>query len=278
MIRPSRFRLLTAQTVAVLLLASFFGCAPKQPVEPLFDAAVPAWRAFRQNYCVPPEEPGMKIKASLHYTREVPDKRSDRTRVSIWGNMEGPVRLDVSATFGRIVAMIREDQDGLLVFYPTEDRAYGHANSVLGATRLGMPFPFSLTELARVAMGDFSGLVPATFVEAKAENGHFIYTLENGLASSITLDGNGLPIIIEGVAMSAYESARKWRLVLERYEEDPTLLPSRLTLTMDNGERGVLRIKSREFRMDRWPERATELTLPDDTLFYWLDGRDDSAG
>lgn len=272
MIRPSRFRLLTARMAAVLLLALAFGCAPKQPVEPLFDSSATAWKAFRQSYCVTPQEPGMKIKASLHYTREVPDKRSDRTRVTIWGDFDGPVRLDVSATLGRIVAMIREDANGLLIFYPTESRAYAHADPVLGATRLGMPFPFSLEELARVTMGDFSGIVPATYVEAKPENGHFTYRLAGGIASSVTLDGNGRPIIIEGVALRGYEGARKWRLTLDRFTEGTTPLPDLLSLTMDNGEQGVLRIKSRELRMERWPERSTGLELPTDTEFYWLDG------
>jgi len=272
MIRTSRLRLLTARTIAVLLLALAFGCAPKQPEAPLFDSSGPAWEAFRQSYCATPQEPGMMIKASLYYTREVPDKRSDRTRVSIWGDFDGPVRLDVSAAFGKIVAMIREDADGLLVFYPTESKAYAHADPVLGATRLGIPFPFSLEELSRVIMGDFSGIVPADYVEAKPEGGQFTYSLKGGIASSVTLDGNGRPIIIEGEALSRYVGARKWRLVLDNFTDDTTPLPDVLTLTMDNGEQGVLRIKSRELKMERWPEKSTGLKLPTDTEFHWLNG------
>lgn len=259
--------------VAALLLTLVFGCAPRQTPPPALDSADTAWQTFRQQYCTPPDAPGIRAKASLRYSREKPTKRSDRTLVTIWGNYGGPLRLNVAVTFGKIVTMIREHDDGLLVYYPTEERAYAHADPVLGATRLGIPFPFSLDVLTHVIAGDFSGLAAETYDIVRVENGHLVFTLENSLASSVTLDNTGRPIIIEGVVASGYGSLRQWRLSLERFATKPPLLPARLTLTMDNGEKGVLRIKSRELSMERWPDKATDLALPDETAFFRLDGR-----
>jgi len=271
-------RTCSALLAAILLLALASGCAPKQPVALHFDSAEVAWQVFQDHYCRPIDGPGLKVKASLHYTREKPDRRSNRTGVTIWGDFGGPVRLNVSAALGKIVAMIREDTDGLLIFYPTEDKAYAHANPVLGATSLGMPFPFSLNELSKVAMGDFSGLTGKAYAKVTIKDSSYVFTLEDGLATTITLDGNGRPIIIEGSARTAYDSNRQWQLALENFDKKPTPQPAKLVLTMNNGEKGVLRIKSREIRMERWSDKATTLTLPDETQFYWLDGRAEPAG
>lgn len=277
MIRMPRLRSVLSLMVAVTLLALSFGCAPKYPA-PALNVADAAWQNFRQHYCISPKEPGLKVKASLHYTREQPEKQSNRTSITIWGDFGGPVRLNASATLGKIVAMIREDGDGLLVFYPTEEKAYAHANPVLGATRLGMPFPFSLNELARVSIGDFSGLTPESYADIEIKNGHYVYTLKDALATSITLNEAGRPIIIEGRSSTTYKAGRTWRLDMERFDNRSTPLPAKLTLAMDNGEKGVLRIKSRELRMERWSDKSTGLILPDDTKYYRLDGQSEPNG
>lgn len=268
-------RILTAPVlpVALCLLAIAFGCAPKQVAPPLTGSPDEVWQAFRQQYCNPVTAPGLKLKASLRYTREKPEKRSDRTVLSIWGDFGGPMRLDVSATFGKIVTMIREDSEGLLVFYPTEEKAYAHSNPVLGATSLGIPFPFSLNELAHVSMGDYSGLAAESYSEVKQNGNAYVFTLKNALATSITLDGMGRPIIIEGRGATAYDSTRQWRLSMDKFGNEPAPQPAKLILSLDNGEQGVLRIKSRELKKERWPVKSTDLTLPDDTEFFWLDGR-----
>jgi hypothetical protein len=65
---------------------------------------------------------------------------------------------------------------------------------------------------------------------------------------------------------------QRWRLEISTYEEDGSPpLPGRLTLAMDNGENGVLRIKTRELKLAPWPSRSTGLELPDDTALRRLD-------
>lgn len=263
-------RRLIASLPAVLLAGLLFGvlpaCTPKKPVGAVQSSPKAAWNVFQSQYCVPGKEPAVKVKASLHYSRLKPIKRTNRTLVSMWGDFSGPMRLDVSASVGKLLAHIREDDGGLLVFYPTEKKAYAHMNPVLGATRLGMPFPFSLNELSSVIVGNFSGLVPEKYATGAKEKTLFVYELNGGLVSRVELDEIGRPIVLEGKTTSGYESARTWRLEINKYEE-PTgkeaPLPGKLTLILDNGEKGVLYIKARELKPAVWPEASMRLELPE---------------
>ena len=270
-------RLLTslfAAVLAVLILAALPSCTVKKPVGVVQSTPGAAWQVFRQQYCNPQKTPGMLVKASLYYSRLKPIKRTNRTVVSMWGDFSGTMRLDVSAGIGKLLAHIREDKNGLLAFYPSERKAYTHVNPVLGATRLGMPFPFSLNELANVIFGDFSGLVPKEHGKDGREKTNFVYQIDDSLVSRITLDETGRPILLEGRTTKAYETAQTWRLEINTYEEKAggkAPLPGKLTLILDNGEKGVLRIKSRELKPAPWPARSIGLELPESVETIRLD-------
>lgn len=272
MIRPGTPPVLAA--VVALLLTLLPACAPKTPPGTAVATPKAAWAAFRQHYCVPPAEKGVKVKASLYYSRVRPTKRTNRTLMTLWGDFKTPLRLDVSASIGKLLAHIREDGDGLLVFYPSENKAYAHANPVLGATRLGMPFPFSLAELARVTVGDFSGLAPKRYASVEQDGTGFAFTFAKGLVDRITVDEYGRPTRLEGRTTKALDHARSWTLSIDRFEDvqpGTVQLPDKLTLELDNGEKGVLHIKSRELMLAPWPEKSTALALPDGAELYRLD-------
>jgi len=272
-IRPWLTSLLAA-TVAALLLFVLGGCAAKVPPGTLLDTTDAAWRSYQRYYCVAPKEPAMKVKASLYYSRLKPRKRTNRTLVSLWGNFDGPTRLDVSASIGKLLTHIREDKDGLLVFYPGDNVAYAHTDPVLGATQLGMPFPFSLAELAEILMGNFSGISPKRYASAERIEGRYIFEVDSALVSRITLDLVGRPTLIEGVTTDATGLEQTWRLEINKFEEteDTTApLPRKLTLALENGETGVLHIKSRELIMTAWPTKSTDLALPTETETIRLD-------
>lgn len=266
--------LASAAVAAVLILAALSGCAVKVPPGTALDTPKEAWTAFRQQYCAAPEGKALLVRASLQYSRTRPTKRTNRTLISLWGDFSGPMRLDVSASIGRLLAHIREDRHGLLVFYPDDDKAYAHRNSVLGATRLGMPFPFTLSELAHALMGDFSELAPRRYAEAAPEGGNFAYTFDKGLVDRVVVDRFGRPLRIEGRTAKALDHARRWVFEIDRYGEgaaEKPALPDKLTLSLDNGEQGVLHIKSRELMLAPWPTRSLALELPEDVVPIRLD-------
>ncbi|OIQ50165.1 hypothetical protein BerOc1_02095 [Pseudodesulfovibrio hydrargyri] len=265
--------LVPAATAAVLILAALSGCATRIPPGLELDTPKAAWSAFRQHYCVRPGGEGVRVRASLYYSRIKPTKRTNRTLISLWGDFDGPMRLDVSASIGTLLAHIREDDSGLLVFYPEDQKAYAHKNSVLGATRLGMPFPFSLSELAHALSGDFSGLAPRRYAKTEAEGGNYAFTFAGGLTRRIVLDRWGRPVRLEGLT-SRSRDARQWAFTVDRFEDAPegrVPLPDKLTLSLDNGERGVLHIKSRELMLAAWPARSLALELPEDVVPIRLD-------
>lgn len=274
MIRHTRLFHTLAALLAALFVTLLIGCAPKVPPGTALDSPKAAWIAFRQNYCVKPKAPAMKVKASLYYSRLKPIKRTNRTLMTMWGDFGGPMRLDVSASIGKRLAHIRENGDGLLVFYPTENVAYTHIDPVLGATRLGMPFPFSLNTLSSVVMGDYSGLVPKKYAEGMRSDDTYVYDMDNGLVDRVTLDITGRPVLVEGRTTKAYADPLTWRLEINKYEEtDGTFVPSsaKLTLALSNGEKGILHVKSREFMVKAWPESSTDLALPEGVVPTRLD-------
>ena len=272
----SRFgsTLVPAATAAVLILAALSGCATRIPPGLMLDTPKAAWAAFRQHYCVRPEGEGVRVRASLYYSRTKPTRRTNRTLISLWGDFDGAMRLDVSASIGTLLAHIREDKSGLQVFYPEDQKAYAHKNSVLGATRLGMPFPFSLAELAHALVGDFSKLAPRRYAEATVEGENYAYTFSSGLIRRIVLDRLGRPVRLEGLTSRSPENGRQWVFSIDRFEDAPqgqVALPDKLTLSLDDGERGVLHIKSRELMLAPWPARSLALDLPEDIVPIRLD-------
>ncbi|MEF2232090.1 MAG: hypothetical protein V3571_14250 [Pseudodesulfovibrio sp.] len=280
MIRHLRLTLILAALAA--LLSTVPGCAPKRPVDARLASPEAVWMAFRRNYCVVPPAPGLLAKASLYYTRTTPTRRTNRTLVTLWGDFRGVMRLDLAAGMGKLLAHIREDRDGLLVYYPTEGKAYAHTDPILGATRLGMPFPFSLNELARVIAGDFSGLVPRAPGRGVREGDLFRYVVADALVTAVTLDALGRPVLLEGRTTKVDASARAWTLEINAYGEEPAdgkpPLPERLSLALDNGESGVLRIRSRALKLAPWPAKSLDLPLPEGTEFRRLDRGEQPAG
>lgn len=265
----ARLRLTFLAVPAFLLVLAASGCAPKIPPGAVLHSPADAWRAFRAHYCVRPDAPAFRIRASLHYSRVTPRKRTNRTLTSLWGDFGGAMRMDVSASVGTLLAHIRESRDGLLVFYPSDNEAYTHVNPVLGATRLGMPFPFSLNVLASVLAGDFSALSARSYAAAEAVEGMepgFAFTLDDARVTRVVLDVTGRPVRVEGRTTGPYADAKTWRLTIDRYE-DPVgtapPLPDKVTLALDNGEKGVLHIKSRELMLTPWPAESLALALPD---------------
>jgi len=269
----------TLLSVAVLIFVAG-GCTPKTPPGTVMHSPEAAWNSFRRHYCARPDGPALKVKASLHYSQVKPRKRTNRTLMTMWGDFKGTMRMDVSASIGTLLAHIRENDEGLLVFYPADNQAYAHVDPVLGATRLGMPFPFSLSDLGHVLLGDFSGLVPKRYAGGSRTargTGGFVYTFDDGLVTSVTLDVVGRPVLVEGRAAGGSGDAKTWRLEVNRYETpvgDEVPLGDRLTLALDNGEKGVLHIKSRELMLAAWPGEALALELPDDVDPIRLDAGD----
>lgn len=283
-----RRRHLPAGLVSLALMAGLLlalsACAPKVEL-PRFDGSEANQAAFRERFVTPAVgASGVAVRASLLYsTRE----RANRTDVQLFGDYGRPLRLDVRAGFGSMLALMREDASGLLAFYPEKSRAYAHTDPVIGAQLLGMPFPFSMRDLALVLAGHFGSLLPHTIpAEVRAlPDGGFAYSYASGAVRLLAVDAHGRPQRMEGELSHHFKTQaeregevvsgpRLWSLAFSDFPEDDgdPQGPARvLTLSLPKGESAVLRVKALDERPQPWPLKALALLLPAGSSFMSLD-------
>ena len=260
------------------------GCAPRVEL-PRFDGFEANQAAFQQRFTAPAVvASGVAVRASLLYSTP---QRTNRTDVQLFGDYGRPLRLDVRAGFGTMLALMREDASGLLAFYPDKSRAYAHTDPVIGAQLLGLPFPFSMRDLALVLAGHFGTLVPSSSPLAVREQpgGGFVYSYASGPVRLLAVDVHGRPQRMEGVLSSHFKTQaeregepvsgpRLWSLVFSDYPEDdgdPEGPAKVLTLGLPKGESAVLRVKALDERAQPWPLKSLSLTLPAGSTFMSLD-------
>jgi hypothetical protein len=286
-----RFMLPAVHGVRAMLLAIFSAllvcgaCAPRVEL-PRFAEAEGNLAAFKARFVVPPvSASGVAVRASLLYSTP---SRSNRTDVQLFGDYGRPLRLDVRAGFGSMLALMREDASGLLAFYPDKSRAYAHSDPVIGAQLLGMPFPFSMRDLALVLAGHFGTLVPGDAAPAgvRAQSGGgFAYAFAEGPVRLLAVDAHGRPERMEGELSPYFKTQaeregavvsgpRAWSLTFSGYPEedgDPVGPARVLTLSLPKGESAVLRVRALDEREQPWPLKALSLPLPAGSSFMSLD-------
>lgn len=271
--------------VRLLLVVACAACAPRVEL-PRFEESDASLAAFQSRFVAPGVgASGVDLRASLLYSTP---SRTNRTDVQIFGDYGRPLRLDVRAGFGTMVALMREDAAGLLAYYPDKKAAYAHLDPVIGAQLLGLPFPFSMRDLALVLSGRFGTLVPQDLAPAGVRvrpGGGFAYTFANGAVRLLVVDAHGRPERMEGELSRHFKTQaeregalvsgpRVWILGFSGYPEDdgdPEGPARVLTLTLPKGESAVLRVKALSERAQPWPLKALSLVPPTDTRFMALD-------
>jgi hypothetical protein len=261
-----------------LCLAALFGilaaCAPKVEL-PRYEDVETDLAVFRARFLVPtPASHGLAVRATLLYNTP---HRSNRTDVQIFGEYARPLRLDVRAGLGTMLALMREDSGGLLAFYPDRQKAYAHSDPVIGAQLLGLPFPFALKDLALVLTGSFGSLIPPEPASLQPRPaGGFVMRYSGGPVRLLAIDVHGRPLRMEGLLSPYFRTQaeregqpvsgpRTWAIDFSGYPEedgDPEGPATVLTLTLPKGESAVFRVRSLAQHPEPWPARALTLTLP----------------
>jgi hypothetical protein len=271
------------RSLALAALVLLAACAPKIDL-PQYELPRQDLEAFRARFVTPElEGHGLAVRASLLYSTPT---RANRTDVQIFGEYARPLRLDVRAGIGTMLALMREDNGGLLAFYPRDLRAYAHSDPVIGAQLLGLPFPFSLRDLALVLCGHFGTLVPQTpDAISVISGGGFAFSYSTGPVRLLVLDQYGRPERMEG-QLSKYFRAqveregqpvsgpRAWSIKFSGYPEDsgdPVGPATVLTLTLPKGDSAVLRVRALQARQEPWQTKSLALILPAGTSFMSLE-------
>ncbi len=271
----SRATLHTVRALAALLLTlACAACAPRVEL-PRFEDAESNLGVFRARFLAQrPEAHGLAVRASLLYSTP---SRSNRTDVQLFGEYARPLRLDVRAGLGTMLALMREDSGGLLAFYPDRSKAYAHSDPVIGAQLLGLPFPFALKDLALVLSGSFASLIPPEPASLQERpGGGFLLRYDSGPVRLLALDPHGRPERMEGLLSQYFRTQaeregapvtgpRVWAIAFSGYPEDEGDLEGPatvLTLTLPKGDSAVLRVRALTPHPEPWAERSLTLTLP----------------
>lgn len=259
---------LKALTTILLFLGLGLICscaaAPKRPESP----AKVHWREFIKNREALRERvEAIDIKASVNLATP---ERKTRLVVNFWGNLDYPLRLDLTTGFGAPVAFSREDGSGFTAFDPGAKTAFVSESGRRGALILGLAMPFDLRDLAALAAGDFPALLPETYSRAEPAGDGWRYEFSgNSDIVSATLDARGRLAVLAGT-----HEERRWTLSLSDYAEENApgeSRPGKLVFEAGEDVKAILRIKDMRRMTEKWPHGALELALPPGARVRMLD-------
>jgi outer membrane biogenesis lipoprotein LolB len=220
---------------AALVLASLAAsCTPGPPRLEEGEAAL-RWQSFAKTAA---PSGSSVLGGSLRFG---PDNDTRRVTYLLWGNADGPLRLDVQAGAGVVVARARMEEGAVLIHFPQEGKAYIGADAPDKALRaLGIPLPLSLAELNAFLQGRYgealggpspessrpaaqgTGIVYAvrgprgqSLLELSPEALPVGWSVPRAWSVTVRFDpATRLPVRIDGVLPAEFPDADAYRLVL----------------------------------------------------------------
>jgi hypothetical protein len=237
---------------------------PKQPKMP--DAASPrqTWQAFSSRVNAADEDySAVRLSASLRYTAK--EENSARVSALLWGNgnvaSPYPLRLDLSAGIGAVVASIREDENMFAAYNPKENTLYTHPRGELTLVSFGVPIPLTLSDLTLLLTGHGGRVFLPADPSARS-------SAPSGAAASargvfFPIDDAPLPGILEidpeGAPLSWREpGGNGWIIEFEPDSENP-LRPHKLRITHPEGYEAIIVV--REITSPDAPYTANQMEL-----------------
>ncbi len=264
---------LVALLAALALLALAPGCAKRIPPPPGADIC---FKLFQEQYFSPASKPALLVNGSLSWRQ---GKKTARVIIDFWGDFDRPLRMDIWSNLNGSLSHLLEDKQGIAAFYPDQGKAYTHTDPVTGVRLLGLPFPFCLSHLAELFVGNFTPFVPFSpnwHIKPGPSNG-YIFTFDHGPISILALNSASRPLFMEGDIVSFSKSQTKtqhWRIDFLSYAEPQNNRPAlakQMNLTLPQDAFGILRIKTRQLINKPWPNKAMTLALPKGTQILPLD-------
>lgn len=258
----------------LLLLAALAmwvsGCAGIKPAAPVADESKAVYQAFLDAQARLEPAQAFSLSGSLSFAR---GGKSGRLNYRFYGNFANPVRLDLTTPIGGAYAHLRETGGEFTAFVPGRDTVFTHTDTRAGASRLGMPLPFTLRELAAILSGRLGELAPSRYAAAKKVSDGYEYAFSNDpRLSSLTLDFQGKPRHLTG------RGIEPWQVAFEDDEAVPGVaLPvaRRLVLTTPGGAMLTLRVKTIQPRPTPYPGADLELPVPPNVAVRPLDAAGD---
>ena len=234
------------------------------------DKATQLWQRYTARAAAAEGMTGpFRVAANLRYTAA----SGENTRVSslLWGNGKAdspyPLRLDLLAGIGTVVAKIREDSGSFIAFSPDEKTAYTHARDDRTLVSFGVPIPLTLGDLTLLLTGQGGRL----FLPSGARTDSGVppeHKLTAG-GASYSITGAPLPGVLElsdTGAPIAWREQRKdgWSIEMEPSDENP-LQPRKLRISHPQGYSALIVVKEISRVSPPYTAVQMDLALPPGT-------------
>lgn len=260
--------------LALILLVS--GCGIKQGAGKGSGSGDHAWNLYAARATAAEVNTGpFRISGTIRYTGQ--DGKTTRASSLLWGNgsLESPhpLRLDLLAGVGNVVAKIREDSNSFIAYVPDEDLAYTHASGDDTLLSFGVPVPMSLSDLTLLLTGRNGAIfMPSKYSGGLSEPENLGPT-QNGQEYRIAW--GDLPGILEisntGVPLSWKETGRDgWEMTFETRVENPMEI-RRLRITHPKGYGALVVVQEFERLKTPFAENQLNFTLPGNVAIKSLD-------
>jgi hypothetical protein len=196
-------------------------------------------------------------------------QKSARLLVRFWGDLEKPLRLDLSTGMGQTFSMWREDSLGWLAIYPLSNQAFTHPDTKTALSKLNMPLPFGLKELAAISTGRYGLILPGAFKSVRKTPSGYEYALGQPCpVGTVTLDFEGKPIHFTGRGVEPWTADLGDFPPAASGERDVQgdlgreFAARKIQLTTPGGLRVILLVKKLELSPTPMAPETLELPLP----------------
>lgn len=238
-------------TACVLLSA----CGPKPP-PPGYDdpdRASIVWSLFQASFLQDCHPKDFSLRSSVNFS--APDRHS-RFIVSMWGRTDFPIRLDVQAGVGAMLAHWREDRGGWLGYLPASREAYVANTVQKGAWTTGLFMPVRLDALAQILLGCWRTLVPPEYEAVRLVDDTLEFHV-TGHSSPLTLvlAFDGRPVSVRGPDHGG------WTVSVDQWESDTPSRPRRVSL-IQGDQSAVIRVQRLETAVEPWRDEDLRLDVP----------------
>lgn len=221
--------------------------------------AARAWQAFTaRSIAVEKGSSPYRISANLRYTTE---NETQRLSSFLWSNAapSSPVRLDLMAGGGMVVAKIMEDEKSFTAYIPNDNIAWYHPRDDYALAAFGVPIPLTLCDLSLLLTGRAGQL----FLPSNGSGFKEYTRTENGFAYHTT--GVLLPGIVEispeGTPLSWRDQGGEWLILFEPAKDSP-MRPRRLKVTHSQGYEAIVVVNSIEYLKNPFAPAQLNLNLP----------------
>lgn len=256
---PFRAGLLLALAWGVLLCS----CGPKPQTRILDDPdmAVAAWSRYQTTFFQTCPARDFSLRASVNVASP---ERHSRFLLSMWGRTTFPIRLDIQAGVGAMLAHWREDESGWIGYAPSAREAYLADSVREGAQVAGLFMPLRLDSLAQILLGCWESISGPEYDRVELLGNNFAFeTTRDSVPLTLVLAPDGRPV------SASRGNGDLWTVGIDQWDNAAVPTPRRISLTQGE-QSAVIRIQRLDTDIAPWKAEELRLDLPPGTTLWTI--------